>query len=393
MNLYEKVLNDIEIRRQRLKDGKINAIPFPFPGLSKFLPGIIPESQIGLTTISGGGKTTLTTNLFVQTPFDYWMTNKDKMDFDIKIFLFCLEDSPEMTIKRFMLRALWTQLGIRVDMYEVDSYFQGRMLSDDTKRAMDSLAPYFEIFLSKVELLDVKNPTGIANHVKNWLKDPKNGNITDEKGNILTKEEQHILREKYIPMKYKPINDNRFVIVAVDNLQNVSPEKGMDKWQAQDRLCRQYLRNDLCGFYKTSNFIVAQQTASVEEAQYTGDGDVIEQKFIPSLANIAEYKNIVHTCHIMLGLFSPYRYLIPQYTPMGLNVPYDITKLQDFYRNIYILKGNFVGANLNTSLMFDGITGVISELPNPRSEDMKAIYLYCEKMIKKESGLKPLKIA
>ena len=112
MNNFVKVYEEIKRRKENLERGGINSIPFPFRGFNKVIPGIIPETQTTLTTVSGAGKTLFSTNIYVQHPFNYWMENKDKMDIDVEIFLFCLEDSIELTTKRMIIRQLWEQCGI-----------------------------------------------------------------------------------------------------------------------------------------------------------------------------------------------------------------------------------------------------------------------------------------
>ena len=68
-NLFRSTYNQIVERKERLERGGINTIPFPFPALNKFVPGIMPETQIGLTTVSGAGKSLFATNIYVQHPF------------------------------------------------------------------------------------------------------------------------------------------------------------------------------------------------------------------------------------------------------------------------------------------------------------------------------------
>jgi TalC/MipB family fructose-6-phosphate aldolase len=186
MNNFVKVYEEIKRRKENLERGGINSIPFPFRGFNKVIPGIIPETQTTLTTVSGAGKTLFSTNIYVQHPFNYWMENKDNMDIDVEIFLFCLEDSIELTTKRMIIRQLWEQCGIRLSMFKLNSYFQGDKLDDETLKAINSLNPYFEKFFSKVHLIDnVRNPFGIYSTVREWLERPENGHIVDEHGNKL----------------------------------------------------------------------------------------------------------------------------------------------------------------------------------------------------------------
>lgn len=353
----------------------------------------MPETQIGLTTVSGAGKSLFSTNIYVQHPFKFWIDNKDKMDIDVKINLFCLEDSKDLTMKRFIIQALYEQLGIRISMFKINSYFQGETFDDSVLRAIEKLEPYFETFLSKVELIDdIRTPGQIYHKVKSWLELPENGDIVDAHGKPLTKREQRECNENFVKTYYKSKHSNRFVINVIDNMQNVEPssEDG-DKWHALDNLCRKYGRNQLCNRYGCTNLIIAQQEKSKEKAHHTNDGEVIASKFLPSLDAIAEYKNITDTCHVMFGLYYPYKYGVERYPEMT-SESYNISKLEDYYRNLHILKSNFAEANLNTSLLFDGVTGTISELPPPRSTEMNKVYAYVEDMINQKKGIKPLTI-
>lgn len=394
-NLFQKTLKQIIERKERLEKGGINSIPFPFPALNKYVPGIMPETQIGLTTVSGAGKSLFATNIYVQHPFNFWLENRNKMDIDIKINFFCLEDSKDLTMKRMIIRALYEQLGIRVPMFKINSYFQEDKLDDDTLRAIDSLDPYFELFLSKVEFIDdIATPGQIHFKIKEWLERPENGEIVDEQGHPISKKDRKdaMDSQKYLKTFYRSKHSNRFVINIIDNMQNVEPGKDDgSKWNALDLLCRKYLRNSLCNKYGCTNLIIAQQEKSKEKTQYTGDGDIVASKYLPSKDAISEYKNVTDTCHVLFGLFYPHMYGIETYPEKGEY--YNIKRLEDFYRNLHILKSNFAEPNLNTNLLFDGVTGIISELPPARDKDaMDQVYKYVEDMINLKKGIKPLKI-
>lgn len=393
MNLHQRVKAQLKERKARLERGQINSIPFPFRALNRYVPGIMPETQYGLTTVSGAGKTLFATNIFVQHPFDFWLQNKDKMDIDVKIFLFCLEDSADLTMKRMQIRALYEQLGIRIGMFKFNSFLAGDKMDDATEAALDVLDPYFEQFLSKVELIDdIRSPMAIYHKIKTWLEQPDNGQIVDIHGNALSKREQNEAATNYQKTFYKSSHNNRFPIVIVDNLQNIKGgdgEKG--KWQALDLFCRELCRDSMVGKYKCTTLLISQQDKSKEKIQYTNDGDAVAEKHIPDVSSIAEYKNVVDTCHVYFGLFYPWKYRIESYPNEGY--PYDITRLQDFYRNLHILKSNFVEANISTSLLFDGVTGMLSELPPADDQDaMNKVYRYVEDMMRLKQGLVPLKL-
>jgi len=393
-NQFIQTRRKIAENKLRLEKGGINTIPFPFPALNKYVPGIMPETQIGLTTVSGAGKTLFATNIYVQHPFNFWLENRDKMDIDIDINLFCLEDSRDLTMKRMIVRALYEQFGMRIPMFKLNSYFEDDKLDDETLRAIDSLEPYFELFLSKVKLIDdVRTPGQIYHRVKADLEKPERGRIVDSHGNPLSEREQAEAKKQFQRTYYKPVHNNSFTINIIDNMQNIeASESDKDKWHALDNLCRRYMRNQLCNKYGCTNLIIAQQEKSKERAQYTSDGEVVIGKYLPSKDSIAEYKNVTDTCHVLFGLFYPYMYNIESYPLTG--TPYNITRLEDYYRNLHILKSNFAEPNLNTNLMFDGVTGIIKELPHPSNLDkMNEIYNYVDNAILQKKGIKPLNIS
>ena len=392
MNNFKKVFEKIKYNKENLEKGGVNAIPFPFPSWNKVIPGILPEMQTTLTTVSGAGKTLVSTGIYIQNPFNFWKQNKDIMDIDVKMFLFCLEDSTELTTKRFIIRQLWEQLGERLSMFKINSYFEGDTLDDDTLRKIESLDPYFEEFFSKVELCDdVKHPSGIYYKVKSWLELPENGYIADEHGNRLNPAQIKEAKENFKKTQYIPTVNNRFVIVVLDNMQNVTSEKGQEsKWHALDTLCRTYFREKLCNYYKCSTLIIAQQEKSKEKTIYNLDGDIVSGKFKPDLSSIAEYKNVTDSSHLVLGLFDPYRYGISTF-PEGKNF-YNISRLESYYRNLHILKSNFAEVNTNISLLFDGMSGTISELPKTGSIEMDQVYEYVDELIANKKGIKKLKM-
>ena len=106
MNLFDKVYKDIKEKKERVEKGGVNAIPFLLPSLSKYVPGIMQESQYGLTAESGASKSKFIRCNFVQTPYDFYLEHFNNLDVDVEIFLFCLEDSAEMTLKNFIASAL-----------------------------------------------------------------------------------------------------------------------------------------------------------------------------------------------------------------------------------------------------------------------------------------------
>ena len=88
----------------------------------------------------------------------------------------------------------------------------------------------------------------------------------------------------------------------------------------------------------------------------------MESKLEPSLDGLADNKKTQRDADMVMGLFAPHRYEIPQHRG------YNIRKMQDYYRSISILKNRYGVSNLRVGTFFDGCVSDFVELPNVSDE-------------------------
>ena len=88
-SLYNRVIGNLEYRRQKLLSGKINSIPSPFTRFSEDFIGIEASTYYCLTSSTKGGKSQLASRLFIYEPLMFAFNNRDKVR--VKIFYFNLE--------------------------------------------------------------------------------------------------------------------------------------------------------------------------------------------------------------------------------------------------------------------------------------------------------------
>lgn len=388
-NLFNKTLREIGEKKTRLEQGKFNTIAYPFPSLNKYFPGLCPETQQVLTTGSGIGKTWITLEMYVDNAYKFYMENKDK-GVDVKVFHFALEDSANLVQKKLICKQFYTQFKERISIFQLNSYFEDKKISDKLYEKIKELESYFKEFWEKIEIIDnITNPTGIYKHVRDWM--DKNGKHIDESGNTISANKVTTYWKDHPGEKtfYIPNNPDLIVLVAIDNMQNVTEEEGLSKWQSLDRFCRKYMRGKLCNYYKTCNLIIAQQNAEKEKTLFNNSGQAIEDKFMPSLDAISEYKNITHTAHIVYALFSPYKYKIEEFYDGKCLYPID--ELGDHYRYLTVLKSNYVESNLGQSLFFDGSIGMFKEMPHIEdTEAMAPIWKHIEEKRAEDNGFRKL---
>jgi hypothetical protein len=55
INLFKQTFKEIKEKKEALDNGIVNSIPYPFRNLNRVFPGIVPETQQMLTTVSGAG--------------------------------------------------------------------------------------------------------------------------------------------------------------------------------------------------------------------------------------------------------------------------------------------------------------------------------------------------
>jgi len=364
VNTYKEIIEDIKRRKLNLENGGVNAIPFGLPSLNKYIPGITKETQFGITAQSGTGKSKFARFLFMSSPYNYYIANKNSKDIDLKIFLFSLEDTVDRVKKYLLIKALFDKKNIRINEHQINSYLDENRLSDSLLKDIDEVYSFLEETEKIVTISDVANPTGIIKEVKEYLLHPSIGTLADQYGNPITRLESRNFKDG--KMQYIPTNKNRFVIVIIDNLQNVRPEKGMNKYQALDEFCRHTMRNILCNFYGCTTVLVQQQNQEKAKQQYTISGESVVQKLLPSEDGLGEFKNSVQTMHCLFGLFNPSKYRISSFsTGAGY---YNIEKIGDYYRYLNVIKSNFCG-NIEDNLFFDYISETFYEMPHTSVKD------------------------
>ena len=105
MSLRDRVIYNLEERRQRVLDGGINSIPTPFRRFSEDFIGVEQGKFYCVTASTKVGKTTFASFLFLYNSIFYAYENPDKMK--LKVFYYPLEETPEDVLERFMCYLLY----------------------------------------------------------------------------------------------------------------------------------------------------------------------------------------------------------------------------------------------------------------------------------------------
>lgn len=351
MSLVDRALNNLEVGRERILNGKINSIPSSFPRFREDFLGVQQKTYYLLTASTKGSKTQFASHEFIYKPLLYAYENPEQIR--IKIFYFPLEETPENIMVRFMSYILYVKSGYktRISPTELKSS-NNTALSDSILETLRSeeYQSIFRFFEDKVQFCSPTNPYGIY---KECLEYAENNGTTPTKKQTIT-DDFGIVKEIDIKdlNSYTPNDPEEYRILFIDHIGLISTEKGTSLKQSIDALSGYCVK--LRNYYHFSPVLVQQQAFAGENLDAFK-----ENKLRPTIANLSDSKYPSRDADICLGLFSPFKHELKEY--MG----YDITKLKDNIRFLEVLINRNGSMGGIIGLYFDGAVNYFKELPKP----------------------------
>ena len=349
MSIYSRVKQTLKQNKQNRLDGKLNCIPWSFKRLTKVLPGIQKERYQIITASSKVGKSQIADYLYVLEPFEFIMNNPDT-NVKVKIFYFSLEMSKEDKLMNFLSYKIFKDTGKVIDPLHLQSVFNDYILDNEVEELLDKYDEWFKKLEETVTIIDnTRNAYGIYKTVREYAL---------ANGKLHTKTVLMDGKPTEIEDYYEPNDPDEYVIVITDHCSLLTPEKGTTLWDAMFLFSSNYCMK-LRDRFKYCVVTIQQQSADQEKQQYTFKGDSIVEKLRPSADGLADCKLPSRDVDLMLGLFAPARYKIKTYNG------YDITKLNDNYRELSIILNRKGIGNATVDLYFNGACNVFLELPEP----------------------------
>ena len=345
MSLFDRTLQELIRNKTLREEGKDICIPSPFSRMGVEWPGIQKANYILVSANQKVGKTQISDYVFVYHPVDFVSTQNTNIK--IKVFDFNLEMSAQSKIRQAIVHRIYMKTGQIFTTRQLDSIYQNSILSDDLLRFIESDRDWYENFLDKVTYIDdIRNPTGIYKYVRTFFE--SNGHYEYKK--VLFTNDDGSQEEKELIDRYVPDDPDLFVIVKVDNINLLTPERGSTLFDAIGKFSAEYcvkMRNR----WGAIPVIIQQQTLAKE-----GNESIKMGRTRATADGLADNKSTSKDCDVFMGLYSPYRNSEPSY------YKYDIIKLKDHYRNFYI-EFDRNGNSCETSLYFHGAVNYFKELP------------------------------
>ena len=367
--MIKEVLENKKLR----EEGKFIGIPLYkiFPKLSTVLPSLPRGSAWMISAASGVGKSKFARFIIksIYSIYKEYINKGLNPGFKPKFLIFLTEES-KLDLKIAMTSALIK------DKYNYDL--------DKLKILSMSLHPLTNLELSYIEGVEkelnelisfmdindtISNPYGIYKYCRNISKQEgihyyvKLLDGTDEIDHNKYEKLSKPIKATYKYSHYIPNDKEQYVIVLVDNLNNLTPES---KHNGDLRLAimnwsRDYMVKQLIMHWKWTVINVIQQAMATEQKQFTNRGESIIEKLIPSIAGLGNSKESARDTHIFTGLFKPAKYNVDDYQN------YDTSRAGIGLNFISaIFEKNRIGRDsFEIPLFFDGATEKFKELPSP----------------------------
>lgn len=353
MGLFNRVVDNLEERRERVLNGKINCIPCPFQRFRSEWSGIEQGKYYAVTAQQKVGKTKVANYMFLFHPLLYAMQHPDELR--VKFFYISLEMSEEELYQQFICHLLFiiSHGRCRFSPKELKSTDKENPIDQEILDIIhsDEYRPYFEFFDAHVEIISsIRNPTGINKLMRDYAR--TNGTQYKKTIDFVNNKTGEITPTE-VDSHYVANDPDEYVFVMIDHISLIQPESGMTLKDSMTKLSSDYLVG-LRNKYRYIPVVIQQQAIAGESID-----NIKMSKLKPSVADLGESKILSRDYNVMFGLFSPFRHEMHDY--MG----YSIDKFRDSIRFMEIVISREGGGGTTCPLYFDGATDFFKELPLP----------------------------
>lgn len=378
--IKERVRQQIDERRNRLSEGKVNSIPSPFKRFRSEFLGVEQGKFYLVSSFTKGSKTQFVSYVFIINVLLYAYYYPDKIR--VRFFMYLLEETKEDMMRRIMGHMIYRLSKGRYQVSSDELLSSGNVpvpqevLDIMDRKDFNSIIDFFE---NHTFFSDSSNPTGVYNECREYAE--SHGTVHTVKKKY--KDEFGNIQETDGFDWYSPDDPDEYRIIIVDHVSLLSQERGFTLKQTIDKLGEYCII--LRDRYNFSPVLIQQQNTDQESM------DAFKMnKLRPTVAGLADSKYTARNCNLFIGLFSPMKFELDSYKG------YDITKFRDNIRfaEVILNRGGSPGGIV--ALYFNGKVCEYRELPRPddtpameewysrlrKERSMKTFFLKIKKLIK-----------
>lgn len=330
------LVKEIKENKQKRLSGEITCLPFKLPRLDKVHPGLIRSHFYCFAAASSVGKTTVVKKLCVWDAVDTFI----KQGIKGKVLYFALEETKSDFVGTLASYLLERQTSIRSNKIEFNSFIEP--LSDATESALERLEPLINQYLEYIEVFDdITNTFGIHKEVRDFA--ATRGKFF-KKGVRVEPDAGYDL--------YVPDDKDEFIIVIVDHISELDPQKDEKDLSEAMTSMSKYARMQ---WAKKYNYV------PVFVQQFAQESENLEHKkmnsLFPTMNSLGDNKRVARAYTDLFALFDPSRSDLKTWDN------YNVENLGGYYRSLGVLKSRYSKRGIRVSLFMDGKTGRTETLP------------------------------
>lgn len=368
MKRRERVIKNLRARRQRIIDGLVNCIPSKFTRFSNDFIGIEQSCYYTITSFTKGAKSQFTSDVFIFEPLMYCYKNRNTSDIKLKVIYFPLEETEDRITERFMSWLIYRYTNGRLRVAPRDLRSTVTAVPQEALDILElpEIADILDYFEECVTIANESgNPTGIYKYCVRYAEE--HGTVHYKK--VTVKDEFGNPKEIDVFDKYEQDNTNEYRLIVIDTINLIDTERGMTVKQSMDKLS-EYLAKYLRNRYHYSPVVIQQQAFDQESNDAFKIG-----RMRPSVAGLGDSKYTSRDSNVVLGLFSPFRFKLPDCEG------YNIKKLKDNFRLLEVIVNRDGEMGGLCPLFFDGAVSTFRELPRPEEKDeLEKVYSYVDSL-------------
>jgi replicative DNA helicase len=348
--VFDDFLDDVD----RGREGRNYGLSTGIKKLDKAIGGVQGNTYYLIGGNTGTGKSAFVDHAFVLSPYANYLQSNINSRYNEtpiikpRIFYYSMEISARKKIAKWVCHLMYERHKMIIDIKEV--YSKQSILADEKYRLIKSCRDYIEGMMDYVHIFDSPiNPFGIYKTVSSYME--KNGKITEQK--------RLIKGEELSFKKYIPNDPYEIVLVIVDHIGLLRPEK---EFRTKKEIIDHDSENaiSLRNFFGVSRVSISQfnrELADIDRRRFT--------ELSPQLEDFKNTGNASEDAEVVMTIFNPARYNLVTYGGSGEGTGFNLTLLGGRYRSASILKQRDGEDMLKLNLNFMGEAGHFRDYPDP----------------------------
>lgn len=318
------------------------------PSLSNYIYGTHKGRYYLVGADSGVGKTTLSDFMYI---FNAYRSAK-MMGKPLYVFYYSFEISLEEKKARWVSYYLKTQLNISLSPDYIQGRIPGMMVTDQHMDLIRMAYLFVEEMMQYCHMVVIEDPVHPTKIFNNLI-----DHHYDQIGTVLRHEaydpEKKGRKGAIYGWKAKEGNEDAITMVMIDHIALLMNEQGFDTKHTMD-LMSKYLVT-LRNLFGLTGVVIQQFNTDITSTfRMNKKGDNV---ITPQRIDFGDSRYTFRDANVVLGMIKPAIYELPSYHK------YDITKLDQCFIGLHLMKNRHGPSQRMLPLFMDGMTGVIEDIP------------------------------